>query len=127
MATTAGDLPCKKVFHAIGPVYTKNGFECPVTFRQTVAQCLKLATILKFESIAFPALCSGLYKFPVSVSGKLLIEEILHFNQHDSRRTIKDISVVEIEPKRVAILEKVFDQRDFDSNGVPKAVIAEQE
>ena len=61
------------------------------------------------------------------MSGKLLIEEILHFNQHDSKRTIKDISVVEIEPKRVAILEKVFDQRDFDSNGVPKAVIAEQE
>lgn len=127
MATTAGDLPCKKVFHAIGPVYTKNGYECPVIFRQTVANCLKLATIMKYESIAFPALCSGLYGFPVTISGRLLLEEILHFNQHDSKRTLKDISVVEIVPKRVALLEKVFDKRDFEADGIPKAVIADQE
>lgn len=61
VSTSGGDLPCKKVYHAVGPIYTKKGFECPLQLKRTIENSLKVATLMKMNSIAMPALCTGLY------------------------------------------------------------------
>jgi O-acetyl-ADP-ribose deacetylase len=113
VATSGGNLPCKKVIHAVGPIYTKRGFECPLLLKRTIGNSLRLANLMKMESIAIPALCTGLYKFPASVVTRLLFEEILHFNRHDTRNILKDIRLIDISDSRSKIMAKEFDNRDF--------------
>jgi len=70
-------MPCKKVIHVIGPYYRDVGFEKPLLLKKTIANSLKVASALKFESIAFPALCTGLYKYPDAIVSRLLFDEVI--------------------------------------------------
>lgn len=63
--TGAYDLPCKKVIHAVGPVYNRNFID---ESAQDLASCyttsLKLAVENDCKSIAFSALSTGIYGYP---------------------------------------------------------------
>jgi O-acetyl-ADP-ribose deacetylase (regulator of RNase III) len=117
VATSGGDMICKKVIHAVGPIYSKKGFECPLLLKRTIGNSLRLANLMKMESIAFPALCTGLYRFPTSIVTRLLFDEILHFNRHDKKRILKDIRLIDISEARSKIMAKEFDNRDFTQGG----------
>lgn len=94
--TTGGNMPCKKVIHAIGPLYRDVGFEKPLLLKKTIGNSLKLASALKFESIAFPALCTGLYKYPDAIVSRLLFDEVMMFARHlPSGNTLTDIRFID--------------------------------
>ena len=62
--TSSGKLPCQKVLHAVGPKWTDylerdRAKQCEMLLKQTVLNCLKLASEFGFSSIAFPAISSG--------------------------------------------------------------------
>jgi len=64
VATGAGDLPAKFVFHAVGPVW--HGREKDVEQLATChLRCLDLAVEKGCRSIAFPAISTGAYGYPV--------------------------------------------------------------
>ena len=64
VATGAGNLPAKWVFHAVGPVY--HGKEKDVEqLASCHLKCLDLALEKGCRSIAFPALSTGAYGYPV--------------------------------------------------------------
>lgn len=83
VATSGGSLPCKKVIHAVGPIYSQKGYECPYQYKLSLNNSFKLCKIMKLKTVALPALCTGLYKFPTSLAAQILFEEILHYNHHD--------------------------------------------
>jgi len=65
VATGAGKLPAKWVFHAVGPVY--HGREKDVEQLATChLKCLDLALEKGCRSIAFPAISTGAYAYPVA-------------------------------------------------------------
>lgn len=85
--TTAGRLPAKKVIHTVGPVY--NGGRRLEKEKQALADCyknsLKLAEQYELESIAFPNISTGIYRFPKALAAEIAIEtvkkhEIKHIN-----------------------------------------------
>jgi len=117
VATSGGKLPCKKVIHAVGPIYTKKGYECPLLLKRTIGNSLRLANLMKMESIAIPAICTGLYKFPTAIVSRLLFEEVLHFVHHDNKHVLKDIRLIDISEARSKIMAKEFDNRDFTQGG----------
>src|SRR5207247_4457618 len=53
VATTAGSLPAKYVFHAVGPIY-EGSTEDERLLRSAYQSCLDLAEQYKVTSIAFP-------------------------------------------------------------------------
>lgn len=62
--TTAGKLPAKYVFHAVGPVY--RGKEKDVEQLATChLTCLDLAVEKGCRSISFPAISTGAYGYPL--------------------------------------------------------------
>jgi O-acetyl-ADP-ribose deacetylase (regulator of RNase III) len=64
VATGAGDLPAKFVFHAVGPVW--HGKEKDVEqLASCHLRCLDLAVEKGCSSIAFPAISTGAYGYPV--------------------------------------------------------------
>jgi O-acetyl-ADP-ribose deacetylase (regulator of RNase III) len=72
VATGAGTLPAKWVFHAVGPVY--RGREKDVEqLASCHLKCLDLALEKGARSIAFPAISTGAYGYPVSEASVIAV------------------------------------------------------
>lgn len=77
--TTAGDLPARYVIHTVGPVWNGGQRE----EREKLANCyrrsLELATEYNCESIAFPNISTGVYRFPKDEAALISITAIHEF------------------------------------------------
>jgi O-acetyl-ADP-ribose deacetylase len=64
VATTAGRLEAKYVFHAVGPIWKGGTSGEPEALASAYQRCLELAVEHECESVAFPAISTGVYRFP---------------------------------------------------------------
>jgi O-acetyl-ADP-ribose deacetylase len=75
--TTGGRLPCKYVVHTVGPVYG-DGHRGEA---QTLASChresIRLADDHGAISIAFPAISTGAYGYPVTEAAPIAVREAI--------------------------------------------------
>jgi O-acetyl-ADP-ribose deacetylase (regulator of RNase III) len=76
VATTAGRLPAKYVFHAVGPMYGYHGEEARL-LASAYQACLDLAEQYKVKSIAFPSLSTGIYGYPVEEAAPIALSTII--------------------------------------------------
>lgn len=75
--TGGGNLKARYVIHAVGPVYGE-GDEDAKLARATLGS-LKIANEKKFKSVAFPAISTGIYGFPVGRAGEIMLETSMRF------------------------------------------------
>ena len=73
--TSAYNLPCKKVIHAVGPIYESQGKSEPL-LRGCYRTSLKLAADNDCKSIAFSALSTGIYGYPAYAAAEAVLREI---------------------------------------------------
>jgi O-acetyl-ADP-ribose deacetylase len=81
--TTAGRMPAKHVIHTVGPVYGRGGGEKAELLASCYRNCLRLAAEHGLKTIAFPAVSTGIYGYPVDEAAKVsskAIEEFLGSN-----------------------------------------------
>lgn len=69
--TTGGKLPAKHVIHAVGPRWGEGDEENKL--RNAVANSLKLADSHNLHSIAFPAISTGIFGFPLEPAAKIML------------------------------------------------------
>lgn len=62
--TDAYELPCKKVIHAVGPIYWKVGSSAAELLSGCYRRSLELAVENGCRSIAFAAISTGVYGYP---------------------------------------------------------------
>jgi O-acetyl-ADP-ribose deacetylase (regulator of RNase III) len=75
VATGAGRLPAKAVLHAVGPVY--GGREKDVEqLASCHLKCLDLAKEKGCRSIAFPAISTGVYGYPVAEASVIAVGSV---------------------------------------------------
>jgi O-acetyl-ADP-ribose deacetylase (regulator of RNase III) len=75
VATGAGKLPAKFVFHAVGPVY--RGKEQDVEqLASCHLKCLDLALEKGCRSIAFPAISTGAYGYPIAEAAVIAVGSV---------------------------------------------------
>jgi len=72
--TTAGNLPAGRVIHAVGPRWGE-GNE-PAKLRSAVISSLELADRYDLKSIAFPAISTGIFGFPVELAAEIILTAI---------------------------------------------------
>lgn len=83
VATTAGRLPAKYVFHAVGPVYRDGKHGEPGLLASCYRTCLKLADQRQATSISFPAISTGVYGYPMDEAARIaLTEAIAYLREH---------------------------------------------
>lgn len=73
VATRAGKLKAKYVFHAVGPVWRGGSAGEEDLLRSAVAACLDLAEAYECESVAFPALSTGAYGYPLDLAAETIL------------------------------------------------------
>ncbi len=70
VATTAGRLAAKYVFHAVGPIWAGGGKGEPEQLAAAYRTCLALAHEHNCDSIAFPAISTGAYGYPIDMAAE---------------------------------------------------------
>lgn len=74
--TDGGQLPARYVIHTVGPIWRDHApEEADRLLRQCVRSCLDLARQHRLNTIAFPAISTGIYGFPVERAAPLLLKE----------------------------------------------------
>ena len=75
VATTAGRLPARWVIHTVGPTYatTKDKSHLlAACFRNSLA----VADELGAATVAFPAISTGVYRWPIEDAGRIAVETV---------------------------------------------------
>ena len=86
-----GNLPCKKIIHAVGPMWKNDGKVEKILMKA----CIKSLELgCGFKSIAFPAICSGIYKFPVDVSANTMIQAFCTWSENFPETPLCSIYIV---------------------------------
>jgi O-acetyl-ADP-ribose deacetylase (regulator of RNase III) len=74
VATTGGDLQAKWVIHTVGPVYGMNHHADLLAACHT--NSLALADSIGASSVAFPAISTGVYGYPLDQAAKIAIRTV---------------------------------------------------
>ena len=74
--TAAYNLPCKKVIHAVGPVWHGGRQGEGELLASCYATALEIAEANELESIAFPCISTGVYGFPKDEAARIALRTI---------------------------------------------------
>ncbi len=72
--TSGGSLSARYVIHAVGPVWGDGDEDKKLS--EAVTGCLRVADELECESIAFPAISTGIFGFPKERAAKIIFKTI---------------------------------------------------
>jgi len=72
-ATGAGNLPARYVLHAVGPIWRGGGEDEAGLLAACHRQAIELAAERGCVSVAFPAISTGAYGFPVELAAPVAI------------------------------------------------------
>jgi O-acetyl-ADP-ribose deacetylase (regulator of RNase III) len=73
-ATTAGNLPARYVVHAVGPVWQGGSSGEAELLASCHRRALEVAAGLGCRTIAFPAISTGAYRFPVGRAAAIALQ-----------------------------------------------------
>jgi O-acetyl-ADP-ribose deacetylase len=73
VATTAGDLPARWVIHTVGPIHGRGDTE---QLRSCYRNSLRVAAELGADTIAFPLISAGAYRWPIEDALRQAVETI---------------------------------------------------
>ena len=73
VATPGGRLAAKYVIHAVGPVWSGGDRNEPATLASCHTESIRVADELQLHSIAFPAISTGIYGYPVDLASQVAI------------------------------------------------------
>jgi O-acetyl-ADP-ribose deacetylase (regulator of RNase III) len=81
--TGAGNLSCRYVIHTVGPVWGEGDEDNKLTM--AVSSSLRLGDRLGLDSMALPAISTGIFGFPKERAAELILSAIQeYFNQNPS-------------------------------------------
>jgi len=88
VVTTAGNLPAKYVIHTVGPVWNDDQEKCSALLADCYKNSLILAESLGINTIAFPNISTGVYRFPKQLAGKIAVDEVKNFRSDVIQKVI---------------------------------------
>jgi O-acetyl-ADP-ribose deacetylase (regulator of RNase III) len=75
VATTGGDLPARWVIHTVGPVYAREEDPAPL-LSSCHTESLRVADELGAALVAFPAISTGVYGYPIDEAARVAVEAV---------------------------------------------------
>ncbi|WP_199546240.1 O-acetyl-ADP-ribose deacetylase [Streptomyces sp. N35] len=97
VATTAGRLDARWVIHTVGPVY-QGADSDPTLLASCYRESLRVADELGARTVAFPAISTGVYRWPMLDAARIAVETV-----RGAGSTVEEVRFV------------LFDQRAYDA------------
>ncbi len=119
--TTAGNLKAKYVIHTVGPRYQNGTSHEAALLRNAYLESLRLASKNNLKSIAFPAISTGAYGYPLHEASHIALQTIIdyltiHQDIHLIKFVLYDQGTYEIfseEAKK--LISQVSDKKEHDA------------
>lgn len=77
--TRGYELPARFVIHTVGPVWHGGSHGEDELLANCYRNCLRLAAENKIETIAFPSISTGVYRFPIDRACRIVLREVQAF------------------------------------------------
>ena len=106
--TGAGDLPFHYIIHAVGPIWGSGQEENKL--KAAVNGALQLANDLKVQSIAIPAISTGVFKYPLEDAAKVIISTIYGYLRSNSDSFLKNLQLVVFNDQAASTFSEIWDQ-----------------
>jgi O-acetyl-ADP-ribose deacetylase (regulator of RNase III) len=90
--TTSGDLPSKAVIHVVGPRWGEGDEDRKLSL--AVIAALEMARDRGFKSIAFPAISTGIFGFPMERAAKVMLRAIFSFFENLDHPTTQHVDLI---------------------------------
>ncbi len=74
--TDAYKLPCKKIIHTVGPIWHGGNYNEAELLASCYHTALQLAEDNNLQSIAFPCISTGIYRYPREAAAKIALDTI---------------------------------------------------
>jgi O-acetyl-ADP-ribose deacetylase len=88
--STAGSLPARYVIHAVGPVWNDGRSGEAELLASAFRRCLELAVEHECHSVAFPAISTGVYGYPLKQAAQVALQTAIDFlRQHSQPQLVR--------------------------------------
>ncbi|XP_045556455.1 uncharacterized protein isoform X2 [Salmo salar] len=106
--TTGGNLPCKMLLHAVGPVGgSVSGNERPL-LEKTVKAALDLAETLELQTLAMPCISSGIFGVPLKVCSEAIVSAVRDFGRE--QRILTKVTLIDVSGEAVRAMQEACDR-----------------
>ena len=88
--TTGGNLKAKYVIHTVGPRYSDGTSNEAALLKSAYLESLRLASKKNLKSIAFPAISTGAYGYPLHEAARIaLLTVIEYLKEHQDIQLVR--------------------------------------
>lgn len=113
VATGAGRLPAKYVFHAVGPVYRDGRHGEPEALASCYRVCLEMAEERGCRTISFPAISTGVYGYPAEEAARVAIGEVRKFLETRAEN-VQEVIFVQFGDAAYSVYERLLGQSGLE-------------
>lgn len=78
-ASKPGSLPCKMIIHAVGPRYKDGRHGEARALGNAVFESLKMAGENQFQSVAIPAISTGIFGYPLEAATQVILTAVMDY------------------------------------------------
>lgn len=88
--TAGGNLKARFVIHTVGPVYQGGGSGEAALLKSAYLESLKLASTKGLKSLAFPAISTGVYAYPLEEAARIALETVMaYLRRHNDLERVR--------------------------------------
>lgn len=109
--TSAGNLPCKYIIHAVGPVWGSGDED--VKLKAAIQGSLQVAEMLDLKSISLPAISTGIFGFPKEMAARIIFETIDSFFGEKQASSLEIARLILFDQSTVNTFLKIWDDQSL--------------
>jgi len=106
--TTGGNLKAKYVIHTVGPIWKDGSRGEDDLLANAYRNSLQTAVQNGIQTIAFPSISTGAYRFPLERAARIALQTVRDFLQETKQ--LKEVRFVLFSQKDLEVYQKEFNQ-----------------
>lgn len=106
--TRGYNLRARYIIHTVGPIWKGGANDEQMLLASAYRSSLRIASDKKLDSVAFPAISTGIYGFPAELAGFIAITEV---KRHlDKERYPRKVFLVAYSDEQLGILTRILSE-----------------
>ena len=106
-ATGGYRLPAKHIIHTAGPIWHGGKSGEDGLLADCYRNSLELADALECETVAFPSISTGVYRFPLERAAAIAVRTVWDFLRRSKH--VREVTMVDILPQTVEAFQKAWE------------------